>query len=747
MPFKSESQRRFMYSQHPELAAEFEKATPRNANLPEHVKKMAEGGEAQSDKTWLERMAEKMSGSSPLMSDKSEAEQALHVDDTPQTSSDTVKMATGGDVPNEPGIQDASVSDFLLPYLLGPLGKMGAGEAMPALEGLGETGAVRLGAGGGESLAGKAISQAAPKMEGKLEPAASKLEAYIQGIQKGAKGSPDVEIWNVKGDPDEIAKLGFGPNPGSIPKNVLQAKGVLPPQVSVPGQMAPNSYAEGGEVLSPKEVDKKPSSTTPSPIFAKGGKVERSSLEHPVPNAMMARAMNEGGYPHVTFLENESPATVNKVTHVEHAPHTPAISTETGEKDNPKHMAKGGAIHKAEDRNKEPAKPADINMSHEKKLASIYKAMGVKKYADGGAATDDGSVDLSQLPGAIPTPNPSDPTYWDQIKTALSQVGGALGKTLPTMPAVAEGAANVATTPGMAPAINAALNTNLAGPAAITPPPVTATPTTPSMPPPSGMALPPLPTATPPLTGSVPTATPPAGMPNLATIFNQDTSKLTAGFNPEDRQAIVDKLQAKQHSWTSYLGEALAGFGDALVAKGFGKSHALDDIFGLQKQQRDEALSNFDKARQDRIQKLQLQTQLGDNALKQAAAEDAYGVDDHLNLLIGAPKGTMKKDLPTYFQLSAAQIAAKEKDADLYMKAHSQASTDIDNATKNASVLGIKPSAAQLQASGAKLADNYYNRAKGNILVKPSDGGQAVWIPAQNIGKAKQMDPNLQIQP
>jgi hypothetical protein len=167
----------------------------------------------------------------------------------------------------------------------------------------------------------------------------------------------------------------------------------------------------------------------------------------------------------------------------------------------------------------------------------------------------------------------------------------------------------------------------------------------------------------------------------------------------------------------------------------------------MEKTQRDEALANFDKARQDRIQKLQLQTQMGDNALKQAAAADAYGVDEHLNSLIGAPKGTMKKDLPSYFQLSAAQVAKQERDADLYMKAHAQAGTDVDNAVKNASILGVKPSAAQLQASGAKLADQYFNRAKGNVLIKPSDGGPAQWIPAANISKAKQMDPNLQIQP
>lgn len=39
MPFKSQAQRRFMYSQHPELAKEFEEATPKGKKLPKRVKK------------------------------------------------------------------------------------------------------------------------------------------------------------------------------------------------------------------------------------------------------------------------------------------------------------------------------------------------------------------------------------------------------------------------------------------------------------------------------------------------------------------------------------------------------------------------------------------------------------------------------------------------------------------------------------------------------------------------------------
>lgn len=39
MPFKSQKQRAFMYSQHPDLAKEFEAATPKGKKLPMRVKK------------------------------------------------------------------------------------------------------------------------------------------------------------------------------------------------------------------------------------------------------------------------------------------------------------------------------------------------------------------------------------------------------------------------------------------------------------------------------------------------------------------------------------------------------------------------------------------------------------------------------------------------------------------------------------------------------------------------------------
>ena len=39
MPFKSDSQRRFMFAKHPQMAKEFAAHTPKGADLPEKVKR------------------------------------------------------------------------------------------------------------------------------------------------------------------------------------------------------------------------------------------------------------------------------------------------------------------------------------------------------------------------------------------------------------------------------------------------------------------------------------------------------------------------------------------------------------------------------------------------------------------------------------------------------------------------------------------------------------------------------------
>lgn len=49
MPFQSDAQRKFLYSQHPDVAKEFASKTPKGANLPEHKGKSKKHNKAQQD--------------------------------------------------------------------------------------------------------------------------------------------------------------------------------------------------------------------------------------------------------------------------------------------------------------------------------------------------------------------------------------------------------------------------------------------------------------------------------------------------------------------------------------------------------------------------------------------------------------------------------------------------------------------------------------------------------------------------
>jgi hypothetical protein len=746
---------------------------------PSGGKNMDEGGMA--------GFLHSLTGSSKPIQDveksKSEAQAADSIDPVIQ-STDTVKgHADGGAIDkDEPGLQDATVSDFLLPYMLGKSSSI-AEELGPKLAD--ETGSITLG-------------RSAPAMESAGAP--DEVTAFVKGVQKGAPGTEGVKIYGVKGSPARLKELFGDEAPGSVPESVLRAKGILPStSIQMPGQASPNPYSMGGKVLSPDMVQREPSNTTSTP-FAEGGKVERSSLAHPVPNAMMARAMNEGGYPHVTFLENESPKTVQDTVHLEPRKPMPSTSTETGEKDNPKHMAKGGVVsapggdvhvnreshmsvpivskdtefhlkrtpeEMAKDdvgdkvkvalpatvtskegdmervkthgdaevqkdglsmpimmsrggniisalkRDKEPAKPK-LEMPQQDKLKAIYKAMGIKGYDDGG------EIDVNQLPSPASTPNPSDPGFWDSIKDALAKVASPITGAASTLTAPVQSAANtVASSPAVPTAINSLLGTSLPIP------PANAAPT-PNLPPTAPPTAPIVPPSAPQSAMAAPVTPSPTGGVDLKGLFNQDTSKLTAGVNPEDRQALVNALQSGQHSFGSMLGEAISGLGDALAAKGGKEQHSLQNIFTMQKDQRAEALANFDQARQDRLQKLDLQTKMGSNALQGLAAQDSYGTDEHLNKMLGAPPGTAHKDLGLYFQAKAAQVAQQEKDQDLYMKSHAQAASDVDNSIKNSSILGFKPSEEQIQARGNQLANRYMAQAKGlyHSATNPTNGHQ-----------------------
>jgi hypothetical protein len=159
-------------------------------------------------------------------------------------------MAMGGDVDkDEPGLQDATASDFILPALMG----MTSG----ATEGMGERLADEAGSmfpgdmSSGTNMARlaeieKMEAMKAPEMEG-LAFNKPDVEVFSKGVQKG--GSEPVTIWGVRGKPEEVAKLGFGTEPGSIPEDVLKQHGLLPPtSTGFTPQNSPNPYAHGGEV-------------------------------------------------------------------------------------------------------------------------------------------------------------------------------------------------------------------------------------------------------------------------------------------------------------------------------------------------------------------------------------------------------------------------------------------------------------------------------------------------------------------
>ncbi len=232
MPFKSKAQQRFMFAKHPKMAKEFADATPDIKKLPEHL---AEGGEVKPMNPikgdWekikaLMQMQSEMNQKQGLKPVGQTDPYVLGLPGVPMLPGMEQHMSDGGEVRNEPGLEDATVSDFLIPALMGGIGS----KAMPMLKGLGEAGEVTLG-------------RMAPKMEEAGEDA---VTAFVKGIQKNSNGA-DIKIYGVKGPADKLKALFGDEAPGSVPEHVLRAKGILP-EVKTINQNAPNSYAHGGEV-------------------------------------------------------------------------------------------------------------------------------------------------------------------------------------------------------------------------------------------------------------------------------------------------------------------------------------------------------------------------------------------------------------------------------------------------------------------------------------------------------------------
>lgn len=146
---------------------------------------------------------------------------------------------------NEPGLEDASVTDFLLPYLLAG-GAKGISEipsqlkgAYGVLKGLGTAGKVALrggveGAGGAKAINKGLQALSTPEelaevnavLQGVGKTSPEGVTAYVKAFQKGANGE-QIPIYGVKGPADKLKALFGDVAPGSVPENVLIEKGLL----------------------------------------------------------------------------------------------------------------------------------------------------------------------------------------------------------------------------------------------------------------------------------------------------------------------------------------------------------------------------------------------------------------------------------------------------------------------------------------------------------------------------------------
>ncbi len=206
------------------------------------------------------------------------------------------KMAEGGmPEPQDTDQEGLQTPPEVFAALAGMLGG-GADALADAPEALSsETGSVSLGGN-------------APEMEGMADQGLQGVTRYSKGVM--GKGTPNqMTIWGVKGDPAEIAKLGYGPDPASIPEHILDKFGV-PESVDASGQSAPNGYADGGIVSKIKQllgtdksdasqadqIDPVVNTSTPTPSgYAEGGTPSHKEKLAKVLKAMGMKTYDDGG--------------------------------------------------------------------------------------------------------------------------------------------------------------------------------------------------------------------------------------------------------------------------------------------------------------------------------------------------------------------------------------------------------------------------------------------------------------------
>lgn len=153
MPFRSESQRRFLFAKHPDVAREFADATPKGKKLPEKVKRAyVLGGAAALDKLGLKSAAEELRLKIPDRTfhgfdaaRKAESERAnKKADCTPgaEDSDDLEKMLEEIDAPISPNTQLSTRDPLDRATAWGAPSNLSAGDTASRLGDMGQPTAV-----------------------------------------------------------------------------------------------------------------------------------------------------------------------------------------------------------------------------------------------------------------------------------------------------------------------------------------------------------------------------------------------------------------------------------------------------------------------------------------------------------------------------------------------------------------------------------------------------------------------------
>jgi hypothetical protein len=144
------------------------------------------------------------------------------------------QLEPGWNGPTDPGNMNAIVNGLASGMATGDMAtslpSLGSG-AYGFLKGLGNAGEAALGATPEVVAGANAVSKGL-----------SDITVYIKGIQKGINGAQE-PIYGVRGPAEKLLAEFGDANPGSVPKSVLQAKGLLPKDVPL-SQNPTNPWAE-----------------------------------------------------------------------------------------------------------------------------------------------------------------------------------------------------------------------------------------------------------------------------------------------------------------------------------------------------------------------------------------------------------------------------------------------------------------------------------------------------------------------